>query len=307
MRLTKSTPHSTDLVGILTDLGVDIKRVYNDEINGRCPVHHKLKGRESSRYSWYLNSDTGLWTCFSCGARGNLSMLLSELTNDPATLWSAQSHLINAGIQRLTGNVEEVVETHQTVDWQQYTRFDRYPDRLSKLRSLDTDVAARYGIRWDADKKATVIPIISPIGQLWGWQLKKHDWVRNYPEGVHKGDTLFGIERAHNPTGLLLESPLDVVRFHSVYGGDQFSAVASFGANVSSRQVQILCDRFDSLVIAMDNDAAGKLETRRISKSLPSLRRGVRYWVYDDDSKDLGDMRDDVIIRGLTNVSAVYV
>jgi DNA primase len=137
--------------------------------------------------------------------------------------------------------------------------------------------------------------------------LKKEGWVRNYPEGVHKGDTLFGIERAHGSTGLLLESPLDVVRFHSVYGGSDVSAVASFGANVSSNQLSLLCDRFDALVIALDNDKAGKMETKRVARSLPSLRRGVRYWRYVDDVKDLGDMSDVQIIKGISNTSVIHV
>lgn len=299
--------HSDDLTEVLSTLGVEVHKVQNDEINARCPVHHLTKGRESTRYSWYLNSESGLWYCFSCGARGNLSMLISQISDDPKAMWDIQSHLISSGIRRLTENEEKVEEAYTPLDWNRFNRFDKYPQRLCDLRHIDPEVAARYAIRWDDESKATVIPIISPMGQLWGWQLKKQGWVRNYPQGVHKGDTLFGIERAHNPTALLLESPLDVVRFHSVYAGSEVSAVASFGANVSSNQVSILCDRFDSLIIAMDNDKAGKMETKRIAKVLPSLRKGVKYWRYEDDSKDLGDMSSPAIIRGLSNVSAIYV
>jgi len=298
---------STDLVEVLTGLGVDVRKIQSDEINARCPVHHLTKGRESSRYSWYLNSDTGLWYCFSCGARGNLSHLISQLTDDPSALWGIQTHLIDSGLKRLTSLEEDVAEAYTPLDWNRYTSFELYPSRLCEIRHIDVEVAHRYGIRWDKETKSTVIPIVSPIGQLWGWQLKKEGWVRNYPEGVHKGDTLFGIERAFGSTGLLLESPLDVVRFHSVYGGSEVSAVASFGANVSSNQISILCDRFDALVIALDNDKAGKMETKRVAKSLPSLRQGVRYWKYVDDVKDLGDMSDVQIIRGISNTSVINV
>jgi DNA primase len=145
------------------------------------------------------------------------------------------------------------------------------------------------------------------VGELWGWQLKKHGWVRNYPEGIHKGDTLFGIERAHAETGMLLESPLDVVRFHSVYAGSDISAVASFGANVSDRQVALLSDRFNGLIIAFDNDGAGRTETKRLRSRLSSFRNGVKYWKYNTDDKDLGDMSDYTIIHGLQHLTSVYV
>jgi DNA primase len=83
--------------------------------------------------------------------------------------------------------------------------------------------------------------------------------------------------------------------------------VASFGANVSDRQVALLSDRFDGLIIAFDNDAAGRMETKRLRSRLSSFRNGVKYWKYDTDDKDLGDMSDYTIIHGLQHLTAVYV
>jgi hypothetical protein len=299
--------HSNDLTEVLVGLGVEVKRVQGDEINARCPVHHLTKGRESTRYSWYMNSDTGLWYCFSCGARGSLPMLVSQLTDDPSALWNIQTHLINSGIQRLTSEEIEERPREPQVDWSVYARFLPLPEGLRKQRRLSDEAVHRYGIRWDTDNKAVVIPIVSPLGELWGWQLKKTGWVRNHPIGVHKGDTLFGIERAIAPVALLLESPLDVVRFHSVYEGREISAVASFGANISAKQIHILTNRFDGLIVALDNDLAGRIETKRMVKSLPSLRAGVKYWKYDEGVKDVGDMTDGQIIKGIQRITSVYV
>jgi DNA primase len=300
---------STDLVEVLTDLGVEVHRVQNDEINGRCPVHHLNKGRESSRFSWYINSETGLWYCFSCGGRGNLSMLVSELTTDPSAMWSVQKHLIDSGLRRLSEPEHEAIERHSPVDWLHYTKFDQYPDRLCQLRRIEPEIARKYGIRWDKENKATILPILSPSAELWGWQAKKKGWVRNYPEGIHKGDTLFGIERAFAPVAVVLESPLDVVRFHSVYAGSEYSAVATFGANISDNQVNLLVNRFDGILVALDNDSAGKTETKRLAKRLPSMRSGIRYWKYTDmnDVKDLGDMTDGQIMNGLNGASVIRV
>jgi hypothetical protein len=298
-----------DIADVLNQLGVDVHRVHGDEVNARCPVHHRVKGRESSRYSWYMNTDTGLWHCFTCGARGNLSMLVSELTNDPAALWAVQSHLITQGLRRLTA--EEATydkDVREDIDWSTFSKFDRLPESLAALRSLDGDVAFRYGVRWDTENKCWITPIVSPLGELRGWQAKKSGWVRNLPVGVHKHSTLFGVERAYGDTGLLVESPLDVVRFHSVYDGRDISCVSSFGANVSVEQVSLLSSKFSRLIVALDNDQAGRTETDRLVKLLPSFRNGIRFWNYSqNDPKDIGEMSDAQIIKGLHNVSSVRV
>jgi len=302
MTMTEAEP-TTDLAGVLASIGVDIKRHSGDEINGRCPVHHKFKGRESGGFSWYMNSDTGLWHCFTCGARGNLSMLLSEMTDDPAALWNVQNIVITQGLRRLDKD-EAVYDDHPDIDWTTYSKFAPLPERILNVRNLDEDVVRRYGVRWDKEAKATIVPILSPLGELRGWQAKKSGWVRNLPEGVNKGTTLFGIERAHAPTAILVESPLDVVRFHGVYDGVDYSCVASFGANISKEQARLL-SKFEHVVLALDNDDAGRAEVRRIDKH-QLIKTRVKYWKYaPNDPKDIGEMTDGQIIRGLRRISSI--
>ncbi len=292
------TNRLNDLAHVLEDLGVDVYRTHGDEINGKCPVHVKHKGRESTRNSWYLNVDSGLWHCFTCGARGNLSMLLS-----------AQSYIINNGLRRLTAEEQEdYVEPEPEVDWVHYAKFAPLPERVLALRNLEADVAERFGVKWDKEAKLYITPIVSQLGDLRGWQAKKGKYVKNTPDGVNKSLTLFGIERAFGDTALLLESPLDVVRFHSVYDGSDINAVSSFGANVSAEQVKLLFQKFDRLILALDNDEVGRYETRRLVGLLPSFRNGIRFWHYGPgDPKDIGEMSDGQIIKGLGSVSRVYV
>jgi Toprim-like len=292
--------HAHDLMSALQELGVDVHSLVGDEIKGRCPVHYRTKGRESTRLSWYMNSDTGLWQCFTCGARGNLPHLISTLTNDPGALWEVQSTLIANGLRRLTTEEAEYEpDVREDINWIAYGKHKNLPAAILEMRSLHPDIAKRFGIRWDTTDKAVLTPIVSPLGELKGWQAKTREWVKNYPTGVHKSTTLFGIERAFAPVGILVESPLDVARFHSAYDGSDYSCVASFGANVSDQQIRLLA-RFDRLVIALDNDQAGKTETKRLLRRLPSFRNGVRYWNYDGTTvKDLGEMTDQQIVNAL--------
>lgn len=308
------TERSQDLATVLGDLGVEVKRVSGDEINARCPVHHLTKGRESSRYSWYMNTDSGLWHCFTCGSRGNLPMLVSQLTGDSDSILAIQTILIRNGIDRLS-RTDEWEEPEVQVDWIKYSKFSPLPLAIAELRSLDLDVANTFGVKWGGvpvdkdgrEENMTIIPIVSPLGELWGWQGKKVGHFVNVPTGVHKSKTLFGIERARGNTALLVESPLDVVRFRSAYVDSDISPLASFGANVSDDQIKLITDSFDRVIVALDNprvDKAGLMEARRLHKLWPSFRKGVRYWNYGDlEAKDIGEMTKNQIWDGLDNLT----
>lgn len=301
MAAKTSTHHSIDLATVLQTAGVELTRISEREITGRCPVHIRTVGREDRSPSWSINASSGLWICFSCGARGTLSSLLRELSGDESI--SAQQFLINAGMQRLTSSGESE-EVPVLVNRDAFFQFERVSNRRCAGRNLDPDIVHRFGVRWNPQHKSWAIPIISPLGQLQGWQEKKPGWVRNYPVGVKKGLTLFGVERVRSSTIVVVESPLDVVRFAGVF--DKPNAVASFGATVSYEQMRLLTHIANRVIIAMDNDEAGMAANKYIYKCLDTPRRGLRWWNYNGCSaKDIGEMTDDEIERGLATATVL--
>lgn len=296
-----SETHLTDLGNVLKSLGVDIRRAEGREISGRCPVHKRVTGREDGSPSWSMSAETGLWICFSCGARGTLSMLVSELTGEPDAIMAVHHFLIDRNLERLTSEVE-VVKKKPEVDWISFSKFGAAPASELRKRAIDPDQARMHGIRWDTERAAWIIPIVNQFGDLQGWQTKARDWVRNFPVGVKKSESLFGIERFKGGTAILVESPLDVVRFASVF--DKPQALATFGAAVSTKQIGLLASVADKVIIAMDNDDAGKQSSKKFFKTLPYFRKGVWWWDYSGTTaKDIGDMTNDEIELGLLNSS----
>lgn len=294
--MTTSIHQSTDLASILQSAGVELKRIGDREITGKCPVHIRTVGREDRSPSWSINAHSGLWICFSCGARGTLSSLLGELLGTIDSI-SVQKFLINNRFENLSNrSSDEPVQPVVSTDT--FFGFQRVSEKRCDYKNLDPDLVFTYGVRWNPEHKSWCIPIISSMGQLMGWQEKKTDWVRNYPIGVKKSETLFGIERFKNRSAVLVESPLDVIRLASVFTKPQ--GLAAFGAYVSNKQMSLLVHVADSIVIAMDNDEAGVEASKRIYKNLPRPRKGVRWWNYSGvDAKDIGDMTDDEIEKGL--------
>lgn len=290
---------SDDLAALLSDLGVDIRRSDGKEITGRCPVHVRTTGKEDRSPSWSMNSSTGLWICFSCGAKGTLTTLVSELTGDGDASLAVHRAIINTGI-----NPVPVVQRDVPVDWVAFGKFVRVPQRLLNTRNIDPDMAWRYGIRWDTDDRCWIIPIVTRHGMLKGWQAKKVGWVRNFPVGVKKSETLFGIDRFTSSTAVLVESPLDVVRFASVCDPPQ--ALASFGASVSDTQIRLLSESADRLIVALDNDEAGIAASKKLFKTLPNFKKGIRWFNYGSTNcKDIGDMTDDQIWSGVKNSTII--
>lgn len=294
MMTTATAQHSTDVASVLSDLGVEIKKVGEREITGKCPVHIRTTGHHDNNPSWSMNASTGLWICFSCGARGTLPMLISELAGEDVDTLSVQKMLVNTSMNRLLQPKED---TEEVLDVSDFYSFSRVSDKRCYKRALDPDLVWLYGIRWNSETKAWSIPIIGANGLLQGWQEKKAGYVRNYPIGVQKSHTLFGIERYCSKTAVLVESPLDVIRFASVFSKPQ--ALATFGAYVSDRQLSLLTHVADRVIIALDNDKAGIEASQRLYKKMPRPRRGIGWWNYDGtDAKDIGDMSDDEIERG---------
>jgi hypothetical protein len=301
-----ATHLSTEIQELLESVGVDITRAGDREITGRCPVHERVTGHADRSPSWSINIQTGLWICFSCGARGTLSSLLAELSGDSGL--SAQSFLIQSGLNRLVDNFDKDNKPQYTeapaVRLDDYYRFVRVSDSRCESRNLNADATWRYGVRWDPEDKAWVVPIVSPMGKLQGWQAKKVGWFRNRPDGVEKGLTLFGVERFRHRVAVLVESPLDVVRLASTSVDAQ--GLATFGAQVSSEQGRLVAHLCDTVIIAMDNDKAGLESSKRLYATLTPPRHGIKWWNYTGVSaKDIGDMTDEEIVRGFETATVV--
>lgn len=302
MMTATGTTGITDIADVLTRLGVKVKRVGEKEISACCPVHEKHTGKADNSPSWSMNARSGLWICYSCGAKGTLSTLVSELTGEPDSIIAVHTFLIETGLERLTS--EPVEEVKPEVDWKVFSAFSAPSDSWLFTRGIDRASARKYGIRFDEKKQAWILPIVSPLGELLGWQEKEPSKVRNYPIGVKKSETLFGIDKLDNKVAVLVESPLDVARLDTVANG--ISGLATFGAAVSRTQMRILAEHADSLIIAMDNDVAGIESAKRLSERLPSFRYGVKYMHYaHTNAKDIGDMTQDEILTALKKASVL--
>ena len=299
-----TTTDTPELYDLLTSLGVQITGVGVSEIGARCPVHIQTTGHEDHSPSWSINIHSGLWICYACGAKGTLMQLVSSLTDGEVDEVSLGNFLMDAAVSSMLRSPAVGASDEQDVvpDWLDLYKFEFPPSNMLIKRQIEEEAARRYSIRYDADRKAIIVPIVKSDGKLMGWQIKGKGFFLNYPTGVKKSQTLFGIERFNSKTAILVESPLDVVRYSSAFNG--YQALATFGAAVSDAQLALLTRVADRVILAMDNDKAGHEATYKITQRISPPRRGILYINYHyTKAKDIGDMTDDEVEEAINKAS----
>lgn len=280
---TKSKPRSIEEA--LDYLGVEIANVGDREISAHCPFH-------SDRHpSFSMNASTGLWVCFQCGAGGTLEGLITQLSE--GDVLTPKGFLREVRFHRVARPGPDTHEPLPTIDSYElqarFGLFKRPPEWATAERMIKASEITRYDVRWS---RGWIIPIWSPARKrtLRGWQFKRLDTVLNYPVQVKKSHTLFGLQEAiGTKTIALVESPLDVLRLRSAR--EPVVAVASFGAFVSNEQVHQIVERFDRIILALDNDNAGLAQMFRLYKTF-SRQMATRVLRYPEGVKDPGEMTD---------------
>lgn len=295
--------------GVLLTLGVETTQ-RGDELLGLCPMHLERTGREDNNPSWSMNAETGVHHCFSCGYKGTLLTLVGEI-KEFTTQWgrvdfdAAKDWLrgnIEVNFEYLARQLEEARNSYVPIpapvgmSEARLAIFDSVaPDWALSARDLTEDATILYGVRWNQSKNSWITPIRDPqSGKLMGWQEKSQTerFFRNRPTGVAKSKTLFGLDTFKGGTMIVVESPLDAVKLASlgVFGG-----VSTFGASISDDQIRLM-KAADKLIIAMDNDLAGRKASADMLER--TRKEGMECWFLNyqgSEYKDLGDMPEDLV------------
>ena len=279
-----------DIESILYELNIHVLRETGDELLAKCPMHLARTGKEDGHPSWSINAKTYVHHCFSCGYAGSLSTLYRDIVGEvPDDLeWELSKQSVLSSFDR-SKPIEK--ESGPTVDEWSLHNYTDLPDRLLERRHLSRSAVDHFEIRWDGINKTWVIPVRTPNGKLMGYQFRQKGIVLNHPTGMEKSTTLFGFHLFKNENKItIVESPLDAVRLYGV----GIPAVSSFGAAISSDQMNLLSRTFRYVISAMDNDTVGKRATDLLHNRL--TKKGCVVFDFDYsglDVKDPGDVVSD--------------
>lgn len=304
-----------EMEDFLARLGIEVTGVRGDEVQAKCPGHLFNTGKEDRNPSWSINAETGAHICFSCGFKGGVNYLVSFMggSEDTEKWLEENTKHLSMAFDAMKRSLNPEKEKIEYLDESMLAIYTEPPADALKSRGLSPMAAHLYNLLWDPRTECWIIPIRDPKNnKLLGWQEKGHTsrYFKNQPAGIKKSRALYGYNEYSSGDMILVESPLDVVRLASVgiLGG-----VAAYGALVSKDQLELLKSA-ERLVIALDNDDAGRKSAEQLFDWAKSISLGIWFFNYSGiDVKDVGGMSRAEIESGLASArhslrgrSAVY-
>lgn len=308
-----------DIPTVLTALGMDYSE-RGAEANALCPMHSRRTGKEDHSPSWWVNLESGMHTCFSCGYKGNLVQLVCDIKDFYIEVWDVRTEYDYKAAEAWIASVAEVpievlvemvkrlptyiLPSPKPIQMSEarLAVFTTPPMEAMESRSLSPVEVHRYSVMWEPATKTWILPLRDPdTHTLLGWQEKGtiDRTFKNRPVGLHKSRTLFGIENQNKDVVFVVESPLDCVRMASA-GID--GAVAICGASVSEEQIKLI-RASDKIIIALDNpnfDKAGRKGCEEFRKYARQYGMNLFFFNYGtSEKKDPGEMTDEEILWGI--------
>jgi 5S rRNA maturation endonuclease (ribonuclease M5) len=293
---------------VLERLNIQVINIRGSEILALCPGHKEITGKEDHNPSWWINSETGAHICFSCGFKGSLWSLIATAQNlkdangfldyADAKDWLYLSFdNIQLGAPDEEAEQESIFKEVTQITESRLALFTYPPEHALKARGFTLQAAEKHQLLLDTAHSNWISVIRDPyLNKLLGWQEKgfSRRYFRNYPTGVEKSTTLFGLNRYKGGRMIVVESPLDVVRLDSIgiTGG-----VSTYGSMISNAQIELIKDA-DEILFALDNDESG------INASKKMLEQNFEAWFFNyahTDMKDIGAMSRLEILTGLDN------
>lgn len=248
-----------------------------------CPWHD-----DKGRGNLYVNGESGLYNCFSCGAKGTLATLLDdgELLPTPG-LDDLRSKLYRAQASRkpaLRPKPESTLNRYEPGTMHRY---------WTKTRGFSHKTIDAFGLKYDTLTDCAIIPIRDPEGRLLGVIERRLDGSKpkyNHPSGFKAGGHLFAADKARRHRRVALcEGPLDAVACWDAH----VPAVAMHGARLAEDQARVLKQiGVYNVVVMTDNDDAGRQAVPQIHEALKGTGIQVEVAWYRPDwrAKDPGEL-----------------
>jgi DNA primase len=275
---------------VLAGSGVTVEKETESEYIVFCSFHsnHRTPAGEINKYS-------GLFFCFSCGKTADLIELVMHFSN--RTYFESVRFIKSKEVE--TDILSDV--NSKLIQKEEWTEFDISIVQRLHDQALSSERAKEYFIKRKITKESVIkfklgysenqdmisIPVYNHEGLCVGFvgrSVEGKDF-KNTPK-LPKSKVLFNLNKVKAASKVyVVESSFDAIRLDQV----GFPAVATLGANVSSKQIDLLQRYFSDIIIIADNDEAGGNMKEKI---VERLNGNVTVINLDKKYKDIGDMDD---------------
>jgi DNA primase len=280
---------------VLIGAGLTIEKEIDSDYIIFCPFHANNRTPAGE-----VDKNTGKFFCFSCH---HVADLVEVVMHTTARSYFEAARYIKSkeGLSSIIGDVEK-----KLISIPEYTQYDQVLIKRLNQQALESPRAMRYysgrliteasvkkfQLGYSEKQDMVTIPVAAPDGMEVGFvgrSIEGKDF-KNTP-GLPKSKILFNLHRVKTSSRVyVVESSFDAIRLDQV----GIPAVATLGAMVSTKQIELLRKYFNSVFVIADNDEAGGNMRDKIIKSLGAMVTTVKL---DSAYKDIGDMQDEDIKR----------
>lgn len=295
---------------MLKSLGIDIVGETSNDFLCLCPFHGN---RHTPSFS--VSHTKGVYLCFnpSCGVSGNIIELVKEVShrNDfealrfISSMQQASATSFEDELASLLEDKPEFVEFPQDKLDELYESIDDRSREYFASRGITQKSINHFKLGYSKSQDMVIVPVHSPDGipvGLVGRSIEGKSF-KNSTQ-LPRSKTMFNLHRAKREGGaiIVVESTFDAIRF---FEAGFPNAVATLGGHLSKENIDNLNKYSSKIIIATDNDEAGRklgLEIAQKLKSKEVLWASYNYgMIYPHDAKDIGDLTNEEIKQCILN------
>lgn len=270
-------------------ISTHIRRRHGNEITALCPFH------DDHTPSLSINIKDGTWFCHACGEGGDAFSFYQKLHHvdfADAVKGIAQDFGLG-GIDHQPKQekmdkfiqLEVVEELHQAL-----LSNSRALRLLEEKRGLALETVKRFKLGYKADRKRLAIPIFDSQGRCVNirlYSLTQEPKMLSWAEG-YGAARLYPVESLeHNPIWLM-EGELDALLAIQ----DGLNAVTATGGAGTWKEKWDQHFKGKDVIIAYDNDGAGKEGARKVAEALEGVTQSVLILDWPEDFQEHGDYTD---------------
>lgn len=290
-----------ELINFLRDIGLDVERIRisNGNIQMSCPFAsvnklHKNGTDFNPSFGIKIDREKGfVYNCFTCGIKGHsLFQFIQELNNYNLINVDLNNviKLQNKFLLDILNNKQFNVKNNNTY----YNLIGNFDYDISFIdynieRGVRIDIIKKLGIRYQKSSKKIIFPIYTIDNKYKGYiekSLVNNFNISKYINRINDSNFLYLEQFINSTVGIVVEGVYDaIVTYQHLFDLkllNEYSVVATLGANVSSKRLDRLVDFFDFIIIYSDNDIAGYNMSKIINNKLSDKVLMINKIIYNE-------------------------
>ena len=294
-----------DIFDLLKSYGIENIKHRHHYIQCNCPFHDD----KSPSAAFYL--DKNLFICFTCRTTVDVYGFIALMENIPVsevkTKYSGElskKMLINNIKKKIKEfNIENVNEKIKYYDDSILNNFTSDYSYMVN-RGFNEEILKDFEVGYYPGRKMVSLPVRDTTNKLVGvYGRVTYDNKAKYMpivpvRGFPKSKVLYGLNKVEGDTLILVEGNLDVIK--AFQEGFRYAAAIQ-GCFISKVHESLISKRFNKLILALDNDDAGKIAGLDIHNRMKKKIKVLFFNYGNSGKKDIGDMNKEEIEYGIKN------